>query len=134
RPRDRRRAARWCRGRAGLHLAEQAGPAHHPLPHPRSDPAAAAHLAQHAAHGQDRRPQRRHADHPRRQYVPDPDRGARAAGAAALGPVPDRGLARGRTRRSGGALRAAAGRRSRRWQPGRPGGQVLAAPHQDPGG
>jgi hypothetical protein len=47
----------------------------HPLPHARPDPAAAAHRAQHAAHGQDRRPQRRHADHPRRQPVPDPDRG-----------------------------------------------------------
>ena len=33
----------------------------------------------HAPHGQDRRPQRRHADHPRRQPVPDADRGDRAA-------------------------------------------------------
>ena len=31
---------------------------------------AAAHRAQHAPHRQDRRPQRRHADHPRRQRVP----------------------------------------------------------------
>ena len=32
---------------------------------------------------------RRHADHPRRQRVPDADRGDRAAARQALGPVPD---------------------------------------------
>jgi phenylacetate-CoA ligase len=79
RPRHRRGAARRRGRRAGLHHADQGGAARHPLPHARPDPAAAAHRAQHAPHGQDRRPQRRHADHPRRQRVPDPDRGARAA-------------------------------------------------------
>ena len=46
RPRDRRGAARRRGGRAGLHHADQAGDAGHPLPHPRPDPAAAGHRAQ----------------------------------------------------------------------------------------
>ena len=82
RPRHRRGAARRRGGRAGLHHADQGGAAGDPLPHARPDAAAAAHRAQHAPHGQDRRPQRRHADHPRRQRVPDADRGAGAASTA----------------------------------------------------
>ena len=39
-----------------------------------------------AADGQDHRPLRRHADHPRRQRLPDPDRGARAQDADASRP------------------------------------------------
>ncbi len=62
--------------------------------------------AQHAPDGQDRRPQRRHADHPRRQPVPDPGRGTGAAGRAALGPVPAGRHARVAPRRGRGALRA----------------------------
>ena len=53
-----------------------------PLPHPRPDAPPAADRALDAPHGQDRRPQRRHADHPRRQPVPDPDRGAGARSTA----------------------------------------------------
>jgi hypothetical protein len=75
-------------GRTGVHLADQGSLPHHPLPHPRPDAPAAAHGAQHAAHGQDRRPQRRHADHPRRQRVPLADRGTGAAAAAS--PPPSR--------------------------------------------
>ena len=85
-PADRQGAARRLARRTGIHLADQRGAAGHPLPHPRSHPPAAAHRALHAAHRQDHRPLGRHADHPRRQRVPVPDRradlqdaGARAA-------------------------------------------------------
>ena len=76
RPGHRHGAARRRAGRAGLHLAHQAGHARHPLPDPRPDPAAARDRAHDAPDGEDHRPYRRH-DHPaRRQPVPDPDRGA----------------------------------------------------------
>ena len=55
RPGDRRGAARRRGGRAGLHHAHQAGDAGDPLPHPRPDPAAAGHRAQHAPDGEDHR-------------------------------------------------------------------------------
>ncbi len=89
---------------------------------------AAAHRAQHAPHGQDRRPQRRHADHPRRQRVPDADRGARAADARAVGTVPARRHAQRSPRRPAGARRAVAAARVR--EPRR-GGGAAAAPRQD---
>ena len=74
------------------------------------------HRAQHAAHGQDRRPQRRHADHPRRQRLPHADRGAGAAARRAVGAVPDGGHALGRAGRtaSAGGTAAASRRRAAR--------------------
>jgi phenylacetate-coenzyme A ligase PaaK-like adenylate-forming protein len=53
---DRRGAARRRGRRAGLHLADQAGHAGDPLPHPRPDPAAARHRAPDAPDGEDHRP------------------------------------------------------------------------------
>ena len=76
RPGERRAAARRREGRAGPHLAHQGSAAGDPLPHARPDAPAARHRAQHAPHGEDHRPLRRHADHPRRQRVPFADRGA----------------------------------------------------------
>jgi phenylacetate-CoA ligase len=61
-------------GRAGVHLAEQGSAADDPLPHPRPHAPAAGHRKADAAHRQDHRAQRRHADHPRGQRVPDADR------------------------------------------------------------
>ena len=58
-------------GRAGVHLADQAGNAGDPLPHARPDAAAAGHGARRC--GGSRRitgRSRRHADHARRQCVP----------------------------------------------------------------
>ena len=78
------------RGRAGVHLADQAGDAGPPLPHPRPDPAAARHgVPGVPPDGEDHRPHRRHDDRARRQRVPDPGRGAdpRGRGADAALPV-----------------------------------------------
>ena len=61
-----------------------------PLPHARPDPVAAADGAQHAADGEDHRPQRRHDDHPRREPVPDPVRGADPRRARAVAALPVR--------------------------------------------
>ncbi len=113
-PETRRRAARRRGGRAGLHDADQRGAAGDPLSHARPDAALAADRTQHAAHGQDRRAQRRHADHPRRQPVPDADRGAGVAAGAACGPVPARRHARGASRRGRGGVRAVAAARAGR--------------------
>ena len=49
RPGDRRGAARRLARRTGLHLADQGSAAHHPLPHARPDPPAAADSAQPSA-------------------------------------------------------------------------------------
>jgi phenylacetate-CoA ligase len=70
RPGHRRGAARRRGGRARLHDLDEGSAAGDPLPHARPDAPLAADRAQHAADGQDRRPQRRHADHSRRQSVP----------------------------------------------------------------
>ncbi len=107
RSRDRRRAARRQRGRARLHVADEGGAADRPLPHARPDAAVAADVARVPAHGQDRRTQRRHADHPRRERLPDPARGDRAVARAAVGAVPDRRRPRRPSRRDRAALRAA---------------------------
>ena len=53
---DRRGAARWRAGRAGVHLAHQGGDAGHPLSHARSVAPAARHGALDAADGEDHRP------------------------------------------------------------------------------
>ena len=112
RPGDRRGAARRREGRAGLHLADQAGDAGDPLPHPRPHPAAARHRPHDAADGEGHRPHRRH-DHPaRREPVPDPDRGADPAHARAVAALPVRADARRAARRDDGAGRAPAGRRA----------------------
>ena len=100
--------------RTGLHHADEGGAAGHPLPHARLDPAAATHGAKHAAHGQDRRAQRRHADHPRRQRLPDAGGRAGAQARPAVGAVPAGGDAPGHARRGAGAVRAGAGPRGRR--------------------
>ena len=76
RSRDRRGAARRRAGRARVHVAHQGSAADHPLPHARPDAPAAADGARDAADREDHRPLRRHDDHPRRQRVPDADRGA----------------------------------------------------------
>ena len=131
RPRDRRGAARRRRGRAGLHLADQGSAADDPLPHARPHAPAAAHRARDAPHGQDHRPQRRHADHPRRQRVPDADRGADPAARHAVGAVPDRRQPRRHARRGAGAVRAAA-RRAPSADRARD-RQRAAAAHQDAG-
>ena len=109
RPRNRRGAARRRGGRAGLHHADQGGAAGDPLPHARPDAAAAAHRAKHAPHGQDRRPQRRHADHPRRQRLPHAGGRAGAQARPAVGAVPAGGHAPGHAGRGAGAVRAGAG-------------------------
>ena len=90
-------------GRAGVHHAHQGRHAGDPLPHARSDAAAARHGAQHAAHGEDHRPLRRHDDRARRQRVPDPDRGADPEGEGPRAALPDRADARGPHGRDGGA-------------------------------
>ena len=79
RPRDRQGAARRREGRTGVHLTHKRSVSDHPLPHPRSDAAAAGHSAAgDAADGKGHRAFRRH-DHPARgQRVPDPDRGGAA--------------------------------------------------------
>jgi hypothetical protein len=87
-------AGRRRDGRTGIHLAVQGGAAHHPLSHPRPDAPAAGYGAHHAAHGKDHRSQRRHADHPRRERVPDADRGDPAQASEAVRPVPTAGHSR----------------------------------------
>ena len=118
-PRDRRGAAGRRAGRAGVHLAHQAGDAGGALPHPRPDPAAARQrLPGLPQHREDHRTHRRHDDHPRRQRLPDPDRGAAAAGAgagAALRVRADPARPAGRAVRPGGGP----GGRRRRRRPGR---------------
>ncbi len=76
-------AARRREGRTGLHLAHQGGAADDPLSHARPHAAAAADRALDAAHREDHRPLGRHADHPRREPVPDADRGPDPAAAGA---------------------------------------------------
>ncbi len=114
RSRERRGAGRRRGRRARLHDADQGGAAGDPLSHARPDAPPAADRARDAPHGQDRRPQRRHADHPRRQPVPDPDRGDRPRPRPALRAIPAGRHARGQPRRGRGALRGAAGARRRR--------------------
>ncbi len=67
------------RGRAGLHLTDQAGDARRPVPHPRPDPAAARYRPHHAPHGEGHRPHRRHDHLARRQPVPHSGRRAHPA-------------------------------------------------------
>ncbi len=62
-------------GRIGVHLADQGSHAGDSIPHARPDPPAARVRHGHAADGENHRPQRRHADHPRRQCVPLANRG-----------------------------------------------------------
>ena len=84
RPGHRRGAARRRGGRAGLHLADQAGDAGDPLPHPRPDPAAARHgVPGLPADAEGHRPHRRHDDRARRQRLPDAGRGADPQGRGA---------------------------------------------------
>jgi phenylacetate-CoA ligase len=85
--------------RARLHLADQGGLSGHPLPHPRPHAAAARHGALDAPHGEDHRALRRHADHPRRQRVPDPDRGDFSQNPRTRPPLPARALPRRPSRR-----------------------------------
>ena len=89
RPGDRRGAPRWRGRRAGLHVADERSAAGHPLPHARSDEAAAPDGAFDAANGQGDGADRRHADHSRRERVSIADRRAHrrsAAPGAALRP------------------------------------------------
>ena len=90
-------------GRAGADVAHQAGDAGHPLSHarPHAPDAGIGHGA--AAHGQDHRPQRRHADRARRQPVPEPGRGADPARPGAERALRDRAHADRRSGRSPGA-------------------------------
>ena len=77
RPGHPRGAARRRGGRAGVHLADQAGDAGGALPHPRPDPAAARHgVPRLPADAEGHRPHRRHDDRARRQRLPQPGRGA----------------------------------------------------------
>ena len=77
RPGHARGAAGRRGGRAGLHLADQAGDAGRALPHPRPHPAAARHgVPGLPADAEGHRPHRRHDDRARRQRVPEPGRGA----------------------------------------------------------
>src|ERR1019366_8647690 len=120
RPAHRRGAARRRRGRARLHLADQAGHAGHPLPDPRPHPAAAGDRAHHAADAGDHRPHRRHDHLARSQPVPDPDRGTHHGHPGALTALP---AAPGPARRdeSAGRPRRAPPRSRRiRRGPGRP--------------
>ena len=109
-PDDRRGVARRRKGRAGFHLADQAGVSDHPLPHPRPDPAVAGHgAAGHAADGEGHRAFRRH-DHPaRRQRVPDPDRGSAARHGLVRRPFHHRTDPRGPDGRDDGGGGSAAG-------------------------
>jgi hypothetical protein len=68
-PRHWRGARRRRTRRVGVHIADQGGAADHPLPHARPDHAVAANRPIDAAHGQGDGPDRRHADHPRRQSL-----------------------------------------------------------------
>ena len=90
RPCDRRGAAGGREGRARVHVAHQGGAADHPLSHARPDAAAAADGTLDAPDGEDHRSLRRHDDHPRRQRVPDADRGADPAPARARAALPAR--------------------------------------------
>ena len=113
-------------GRACFHVAHQGGDAGHPLPHARPDTPDAGIDDGDAAHGQDHRPQRRHADRARREFVPEPGRGADPARPGADRTLPDRAHAQRRARRPVGAGRSTdgAGRsrspaaRRRRWRCG----------------
>ncbi len=62
-------------GRTGADDAQQGGNAGRALSHARSDPPSSAARRRDAAHRADRRAHRRHADHSRRQSLPDADRG-----------------------------------------------------------
>jgi phenylacetate-CoA ligase len=89
-------------------LADQGSLPGHPLPHARPDPPAAADGPLLPPHRQDHRPFRRHADHPRRQCLPDPDRGADPARPAPVRQLPGRRHPRRPPRQPGGALRSPA--------------------------
>ena len=81
-----------------------------------------------APDGEDHRALRRHADHPRRQRLPDADRGADPEAAGARAALPARDHAAEEPRRDGGAGRALArggrGGRRRRGREARAHGQV----------
>ena len=112
-PETRTRAARRREGRARVHLAHQGSAADGPLPDARPDAAAAADGALDAADGEDHRALGRHADHPRRQRLPDADRGADPEAAGARAALPARDHAAEESRRDGRAGRALAGGRAR---------------------
>ena len=73
-------------GELVLDDADPAGAADDPLPHARPHAAPAAERALDAPHRQDRRALRRHADHPRRERLPEPGRGALARRSNGLAP------------------------------------------------
>ena len=79
--RRRRSSANWC-----SRLAQQGSHAGGPLPHPRPDPPVTRNRSHHAPHGKGHGPVRRHADHPRRQSVPEPDRGTGGQDSGAFSP------------------------------------------------
>jgi len=109
RPGHRRGAARGRTRRTGVHLADQGSDADDPLSHPRPHPPAARHRMPDAADRQDHRAQRRHADHPRRERVPDPDRGSAAAPRQAVWPLSARAHPRRPPRPAHRARRVAPG-------------------------
>jgi phenylacetate-coenzyme A ligase PaaK-like adenylate-forming protein len=87
-------------------------------------------VAQHAAHGEDRRPQRRHADHPRRQCLPLADRGTGAEAAAAGAELPARSDATAHPGRAVALGRTASRLRRHRRQRAADHRQGTAPPHQ----
>ena len=110
RPGGRRRRA----GRIGVHLADQGSHAGDPLPDARSDPAAAGIRDRDAAHGQDQRPHRRHADHSRRQCIPVANRRIDPALQGTGAALRDRDHAAASPRRNRHRRRSACGTRESR--------------------
>ena len=108
-----RAGARGHGRRARLHHPEPGGPAADPLPHARPlQPRRRAlrvrpHLRPHEQAG---RAHRRHADHPRRQRLPEPDRGSPHDDPADRAPLPDPGRPQGPPRHGRGLDRGRRGR------------------------
>ncbi len=122
RPETLRAAARGRGRRARRHHPEPGGPAAHPLPHPRplQPHLRALRVRPHLrSHDQAGRAHRRHADHPRRQRLPQPDRRSPHDDPADRAALPDRGRPQGPPRHGRGLDRGRRGRLRRDHGPAR---------------